>query len=921
MRWLRVARRRLRALWAREQMERELAEELQGYVEARAAQAHAAGLDPMAARAMAQRDLGSAAAIADHCREAWGVRLIDELRQDVRYGVRMLARQPIFALTAVLSLAVCLGANTAIFTVANRLLFGAPSGVRNPSALVEISPEISGRAFAEPMVSWEDYVEVRRRATRLDGVYGYEVEPRVMSLVDVSGAERVFGTPVTNNYFTLLGVRPAFGRLFDTGDSDDEGAAPIVVLSHRFWTQRFQANPGIIGQTIRLTRQPFTVVGVAPDDFRGLSLVVPDVWIPAGMVSAITQSGPLSAGRDRGQRLLVGGRLKDGATLGEAAGEMQSIGRAIWRERGRTGSPALPPIATPGFTEVRGGDVGLRLTSWSPIPRVMRLVAAGFLSLLLALVSIVLGIACANIAGVLLARATVRRREMAVRLAIGAARVRLIRQLLTETLLLFACGGALGLLFARLMTTLLVAQLPALPVPIDVSLPLDARVLLFTAGLALVAATACGLTPALRASRADVVSALKDDGLAPPDRLRLRSAFVVAQVAFSLLLVASAGVFASSLGRATTLDQTYDPAGVEATALDLSIAGYTSATGRAFARTLLERVRDVPGVDAASLAYLVPGGGAELFCCGITAPGVTPPAGQDAFAPHFNIVEPGYFASLRLPIVEGRDFNDGDRDVSQAVTIVDTITAKRLWPGQSAIGRQLLWKQGSNLIARGQQRPVFTTKTLVVVGVASSLGGGRRGDERPLMVYLPLQQEYRSRLTLLARSTDGRRLAGEVRAAISASDDALPILASRALADQASPVALQLRLSASVAGAVGAIGVVLAAIGLYGLTSFVVARRTREIGVRIALGADRSHVVTLVLREGLTLVALGSAIGLLLAAGAGRLLSRSFFGARALDAGIFGAAAALLLLVGLVACYVPARRATRIDPIAALRQE
>jgi predicted permease len=919
MRWPTILTLRLRSLWDRGRVEQDLDDELRAYVEARVEQGRAAGLDEASARAAAMREVGSVAMVAERCRDTWRVRVVDDLAQDLRYGVRVLLREPLFSLTATLSLALCLGANTAIFTVANRLLFSDPAGVIDPGALVDISPSISGRTFAEPMVGREDFEEIRRRATLLESVFGYEIELQPMSLVDASGAERVYGTPVTNNYFAGLGVRPALGRLFDSGDSEDEGAAPLAVLSHRFWTRRFDADPRVIGRTIRLTRQTFTVIGVAPEKFKGLSVLVPDVWIPVGMARAVSLGSGVR-GPDRG-RLIAGGRRKPGVSLGQAAGEMDAIGRAIAQLRGRNAPQDFvpPKSVVPGIVELRG-NWGLRLDAWSPIPRVMRLPVAAFMSVLLALVSLVLAIACANVAGVLLARATTRRREIAVRLAIGAARARLIRQLLTETLLLFIVGGAMGLLLARLLTSLLVARLPTLPVPVDVSFPLDARVMLFTTGLSLVAAIACGLVPALRASREDVVSALKDDAQAPPDRLRLRSAFVTAQVAFSLLLVASAGLFVRSLNRTTTLDQSYDPRGVELAGLDLSVGGYSSTTGRAFARALLERVQQLPGVSAASLAYLVPGGGAEMFCCGIVVPGATPPAGQDAFLPSANVVEPGYFATLRVPIVEGRDFTAADVEGSQGVMIIDTITARRWWPGQSAIGRQVQWRAGANLMAPGST-PTFTLRSLTVVGVVSPVGGGRRGDEPMLSVYLPLQQEYRARLSLIARSTRGQRLASELRAALSSIDRDLPILSSRALADQASPAALQLKVSASVAGTVGFIGVVLAAIGLYGLTAFVVARRTREIGVRVALGAERSDVVRLVMREGMKLVALGAGIGLLLAAGAGKLMARSFFGARAIDVGIFGGAAVLLLLVGLIACYVPARRATRIDPIAALRQE
>ena len=710
--------------------------------------------------------------------------------------------------------------------------------------------------------------------------------------------------------------------MFGTGDREEDGASPLVVLSHRFWTRRFDADPRVIGQTIVLTRQPFTVIGVAPEGFKGLSLLVPDVWIPSGMVGLMGESGSTRPTAEGGPAMIVGARLKPGVTIGRAAGEMDAIGRALAREQARSapGGMVAPPGGGSGFADVRG-EWSLRLGSWTPIPRLLRLPVAGFMTVLLALVSLVLAIACANVAGVLLARATARRREIAVRLAIGAGRGRLIRQLLTETLLLFSLGGAAGLLLTRAMTSLLVTQLPSLPVPVDVSFPLDFRVAAFTAGLSLLAAIASGLVPALHASRADVVTALKDDAMALPDRMRLRSAFVVAQVALSLVLVASAGLFIQSLRRTTTLNQSFDPDGVEVAALDLALGGYTSTTGRAFVQALRERVRRAPGVQAASLAYLLPGGGIEAFCCGVTVPGVSPPHGQQAFMPMFNVVEPGYFATLRLPMVEGRDFDVSDRDGSKRVAIVDETTARRLWPGQSALGRQLLWSSAGNLMARGETGPTTVLTPLEVVGVVSALAGRPRGDEPPLAVYLPLQQEYRGRLSLVARGTQGQRLAAELRSALSSIDPNLPILGSYTLADQAGPVVLQLKVSASVSGGVGIVGMVLAAIGIYGVTAYVVARRTREIGVRIALGAERGHVIAIVLREGMSLVAIGSAVGLLLALGAGKLMMRQFYGARWVDFGILGGALTLIALVGLIACYVPARRATRIDPIAALRQE
>ena len=294
----------------------------------------------------------------------------------------------------------CIGANTTIVTVANRLLFGAPAGVFAPDRLVDISPTISGRMFTEPLVSWPDLQEIRRRATLLEGVFGYQIELQAMSLVGPNGAERVFGTPVTSNYFSVLGVRPAAGRLLGAGDREEDGASPVVVLSHRFWTRRFDADPRVIGQTIVLTRQPFTVIGVAPEEFKGLSVLVPDVWIPSGMVRLMGESGSTRPTAEGGPAMIVGARLKPGVTIGRAAGEMDAIGRALAREQGRSAPVGMvaPPVGGSGFVEGRG-EWSLRLGSWTPIPRLMRLPVAGFMTVLLALVSLVLAIACANVAG------------------------------------------------------------------------------------------------------------------------------------------------------------------------------------------------------------------------------------------------------------------------------------------------------------------------------------------------------------------------------------------------------------------------------------------------------------------------------------------------------------------------------------------
>ena len=442
------------------------------------------------------------------------------------------------------------------------------------------------------------------------------------------------------------------------------------------------------------------------------------------------------------------------------------------------------------------------------------------------------------------------------------------------------------------------------------SLPLDRRVLLFSAGLSLIAALLSGLAPALQASKADVVSALKNDAQGPSDRLRLRSAFVVAQVAFSILLVVGAGLLARALHRSGSVELGFDQRGVEVAAMDLSLAGYTSTTGPTLIRELGDRLRKLPAVQDATIATALPTDPDRRQVLVRSGPGAPPPPDPQTLAdmPSSSAIAPGYFSTLRIPLVAGRDFTYADREGSPPVAIVSAAAARRYWPGQNAVGQYL-------------RKPPFTTVDLLVVGVARDLTTGGSGDPRRPTVYLPLLQRYDSRFSILARGTQGQRLAGEIRALLASMDRNLPIVHSRTLEDQTSPMLMQLRISASVSGTVGLVGLLLAAIGVYGVTAYAVTRRTREIGIRIAMGAQRRDVLRMVMGQGMWLVGLGSGMGLLLAAAGSRLLQRLLFGVPPLDPVTFGGAAVLFAVIGLAACYVPARRATRIDATEALRHE
>jgi predicted permease len=622
-----------------------------------------------------------------------------------------------------------------------------------------------------------------------------------------------------------------------------------------------------------------------------------DLWAPVTMVSELTPR--MSSGLLKSRQsvwLLMGARLKPGVTARQAAAELANIGRALEQE--------YP-------NENRGK--GLRVVSLSPIPGNGAPVAA-FLAVLMGIVGLVLAIACANVAGVLLARATARRREIAVRLAIGAGRAQLVRQMLVEATILFLIGAAAGLALARVMTTLLVSLLPTLPVPVDVSLPLDARAIAFTVGLSLVAAVLSGLAPALHGSRSEVLSGLKADALGGPERQRLRNAFVVSQVAFSIVLVVAAALFVRALQRAADVDPGFDPRGVELAALDLSLSGYTEETGRVFARELTRRVRDLPGVQSAALAAMVPLGGGGLGLGGLSVPGVTPPQGRRFFTADWNVVTPGYFSTMKMKLASGRDFSDADRESTPSVVIVNETAARSWWGTTDVVGRTLLQQDG-------RPEAPDAMRTLTVIAVARDSKYRFLGEEPRPFVYVPIEQQYGPRTTIVARSTQGQRLAADLRTLLASMNPNLPIVTAQTFEDYASLGLVPQRVAASVSASLGLVGLLLAAIGIYGVTAYMVTSRTREIGIRMALGAQRRDVVRMVLGQGMTLALIGVVIGLALAAAVSRALGSLLFGVGAADPLAFGGSALVFCLIGLAACYVPARRATSIEASRALRYE
>lgn len=827
--------------------------------------------------------------------------MIDSWLQDLRYALRLLRLNPVFALTAAVSLAIGIGANTTIFTIANALLFKPPAGVVEPGRLVDVGRSQDGSGFDNG--SYANYLDVRARNTVFTGMYAYKMGAEPMSLGGADGAERIFGNLVSTNYFTILGARPQIGRLFTSEESEQPGAAPVVVLSHQFWLRRFNGDPDVVGRTLQLNGQPMTVVGVAREGFHGTTALTTDLWAPLTMIGDLSSRRSPAILTSRGSAFVImGARLKPGVTVAQADAELQNVARALERE----------------FPDENRGT-GFKVAASAPIPGNGAPFAA-FMAVLMGLVLLVLVIACANVAGVLLARATARRREIAVRLAIGAGRGRLIRQMLVESSLLFLAGGIAGLALARVMTTALVSLLPVLPLPIDVSLPLDARAVGFTLALSLGAAVLSGLAPALHASRAEVVGGLKADAQGGPGRLRLRNAFVVGQVAFSIVLVVGAGLFARALHRAGSIDRGFDPHGVELAFLDLSLSGYTDTTGPVFAQQVVERVRALPGVQSATVSAMMPLGMGRMGLGGLSLPGAPMPTERGGPPPpgwlkaDWNVVEPDYFKTMKIPLLSGRDFTAVDRRGTPFVVIVNETAARQMWPHEDPLGKVLV----HHLDPRGT---ADSSRPMTVIGVAKDSKYAFLGEDPTGFVYVPMQQQYLPRTTIVARTTDGRRLAADIRLLLASMNPNVPIVTAQTLEDYGSLGLVPQRVAASVAGSLGVVGLLLAAIGIYGVTAYMVSSRTREIGIRMALGAQQATVVGMVLRQGMVLTLAGAAIGLVLAAAASRLLGSLLFGVGATDPITFAGSAALFCAIGMAACYAPARRATEIDAMEALRYE
>ncbi len=819
--------------------------------------------------------------------------MLETLLQDVRFALRLLRKSPLFTLTAALSLAIGIGANTTIFSVANALLLRPLPGLAAPDWLVDLGRTQRGEGF--DTVSHPFYRSVRERATTLEGVYAIRLEPTPMSLGGRDAAERVFGTIVSGNYFTVLGTRAAYGRTLEDRDDGAAGESPVTVISYELWERRYNSDPGIVGQSILLNSHPFTIVGVAPRGFQGTTLLRSDLWLPISMTAQAMPRNPSGLNERRAVWLVMGGRLKDGVSIEQTQSEMTAIAAGLVRE--------FPD-------DYR--DKGIVVARSALVPGRVNIIA-GFMGLLMVIVGLVLLIACVNVAGMMLARAAARRREIAVRLAIGAGRGRLIRQLMTEAVVVFAAGGAIGLVLSRWLTSLFLGILPSLPFPIGLDVPTDWRVLSFAIGLSFVAAVLSGLAPALQASGASLLPALKADGMeSAPSKLRLRNVFVVGQITMSLLLVIAAGLFLRALQHAASVQPGFDQERVDVVTLDLSIAGYRDEAGGVFVRELLQRISAMPGTESATASVDLPIDGGRMGLGPTRIPGRPEGiGGPDGVGADWNVVEPGFFRTMRMRLVSGRDFSESDTRTSPRVAIVNEAFARRAWPDQEALGQRI------EVEAQREGQSTHVT----VVGVAADAKLVSLNEAAEPYIYVPMAQQNMSRLSVLVKTRGEASAIPQVRALLREMNPNLPISVAMPLREVTAIGLVPQRIVASVAGSLGIVGLVLAAIGIYGVTAYAVSRRTREIGIRVALGADEGRVLRLVLRQGLILAAIGVGIGVVLAGIGSTLVESLLYGVRGLDPVTFLGASVLFALVTLVATYIPARRAVRIDPVSALRAE
>jgi predicted permease len=883
MGWLTKLRMRLRAFFHREDVHLEIAEEWQFHLDRRTEENIRRGLSPEEARRSAEQHFGNSGYLKDVSWDQRGGGFFEILWQDLRFGARQLVRSPGFTFVALISLSLGIGANAVIFSLVSTYLL-RPLPIAHPEQVFAIYQGKRNDPSYSQSMSYANYKDLRDRNQVLSAMAVYRFAP--MSISHNGANERVWGYLVSENYFDLLGVRPVLGRTFLPEEGSAPNAHPVAVLSYGCWQRRFASDPAIAGSAVMINGHSFTAVGVAPPNFTGTeSVFTPEFWIPSMMQEWIESSNGTES-RGNGQWLAIG-RMKPEIAAAQAQAQLNTVAQQLERE-------------------YPGNDQGmaLRLTPPGLVDPNLRSAIIAFTGALMLTVVLVLMIACSNLASLLLARAAQRRKEIAVRMAIGATRVRLTRQLLTETLMLSVIGAAFGLLLGSVLMRLAQASLPSTDFALTLDLRMDWRVVFFVTSLALLTGIGFGLVPALYASRPDVVSTLREDALGGGHKARLRSVLAVLQVALSFVLLITAGLTVRSLRHTECLGPGFDPSRAVTLSVDLGLQGYDEQKGQVFYRQLSQHIRALPGVQAAGLIRSLPLG-LEASTTGVYPDGRPEPQAQDMPSAFYENISPGYFAAMGIPLLAGRDFADSDTAKSAGVAIVNETLAQKFWPGENPIGKHL---HSGN------------TSVLEVVGLAKNGKYQSLGEIPGLTIYYPLQQVYASNAALVVRTgVDANAAIASARGEVRNLDPTLPVYEAKTLREHMRLSLFPLHVGAVAVGSFAFLAMILAAIGIYGVMAYSVAQRTQEIGIRMALGARASDVWKMVLRQGIILTAVGMLCGLLFALGLSKIVASLLYGVSATDPLTFLLISVLLAAVALLASFLPARRATKVDPVMAIR--
>jgi predicted permease len=878
MRKLRALLIRLRDLLSFHRGEDDFAAELESHVEMHIEDGIRAGLSPEEARRQALIRLGGAEQTRQAYRERRGLPWLETFWQDLRFAARMLAKSPGFTAVAVLTLAFGIGVNSTVFTVAEAALLRSwPAQAPERLARI-ISTTPQGQEYS---LSYPDYQDLVGQSRTLQGVLAYARHSALLRI----GAESqwVLDDVVSPNYFTVLGLNPQLGRTF-SADAGTHGELSVVI-SDSLWRRAFHADPSLVGKQIQLTGGSYTVLGIAPPGFRGLTPEIPtELWLP---VSTAYGNADLADRKYRDFEVL--GRLRPGVTATQAKADLDTLGRRLAQTYPAT-------------------DKARNVTLISEQERLREAVAPTLF--LMTTVGLVLLICCANVAGLVLARADARRREIAVRLALGAKRLRLVRQLLTESLLLAVTGAVLGLLLAVGLFRLQPALLPPTQVTIGLDLHLDAFVLTYTAVLSVLTVLVFGLAPAIQASKASCVSALKGEERSmgrSVRRLTLRNALVLGEIALSVLLLTASGLVVRSLLFSSRIPLGFDRQ-KHLVFFDIipGIAGYNPQRSAAFFAQVEARAVAMPGVRHASVVQRVllsdSGGGAREQ---VSIPGVELSQGQPNIPIRFNVVDSNYFQTMGTRLMEGRAFTSSDNRSAESVVIVSKTMASRFWPGQEALGRQI----------------VVEGKASQIVGIAEDVKIFSIHEDPEPYMYFPFAQRSDTEATLIVEAeNDTRPLVDRIRSEIRSVDPKVPVDV-RTLSYLMRQAFWIDQIEAGSMAALGLLAIFIGTLGLYGVVSYVVNRRKQEIAIRMALGAERRDIVRLVLGQGLALAAVGTGVGLVASFAATRLMATMLYGVRPTDPIAFAGSAALVILVALAASWIPARRAASVDPMQALRTE